>query len=202
HRRRHQRPGRAGLHAFAAGDAGRSAHRVVEIEHDLLEMAAAGHADDVVDLDLAAGANAEIALDAGIEVDRHRNVAAVRLRHDDRLAPGEAPGLDLLALDDLPELAVGIVGVSLIRLVGEQQFRDHAARGLGALGLGLHLHAGRRRAQATRGQHALALDLDHADAAVAVRPVAGLRRVAQVRQLDVEAARGAEDGFAVADVDL
>src|SRR5205085_1351950 len=48
----------------------------------------------------------------------------------------------------------------------------------------------------------LALDLDHADAAVAVRPVAGLGRVAQVRQLDVEAARGAKDGLVRADVDL
>ncbi len=34
HHRRHQRAGRTGLHAFAAGDAGRLAHRIVEIEHD------------------------------------------------------------------------------------------------------------------------------------------------------------------------
>src|SRR4029077_9998597 len=73
---------------------------------------------------------------------------------------------------------------------------------LGAVGLGLDLHAGRRRANAARGEHALALDLDHADAAVAVRAIAGLRRVAEVRQLDVEAAGGAEDRLAVADVDL
>ncbi len=33
--RRRQRAGRAGLHAFAAGDAGRLAHRIVEVEHDL-----------------------------------------------------------------------------------------------------------------------------------------------------------------------
>ncbi len=33
--RRHQRAGRAGLHAFAAGHAGRRAHRVVHVEHDL-----------------------------------------------------------------------------------------------------------------------------------------------------------------------
>src|SRR4029078_12271792 len=46
-RRRHQRAGRAGLHAFAAGDAGRSPHRIVEVEHDLFEMTAAGHTDDV-----------------------------------------------------------------------------------------------------------------------------------------------------------
>ena len=38
--RRHQRAGRAGLHSFAAGDAGRFPHRVVEIE-----CRSRGHAD-------------------------------------------------------------------------------------------------------------------------------------------------------------
>jgi hypothetical protein len=32
-------------------------------------MATIGHADDVVDLDLAAGANAEVALDASVEIE-------------------------------------------------------------------------------------------------------------------------------------
>src|SRR5580692_7764520 len=95
HGGRHQRAGRAGLHAFAAGDAGRGAHRVVEVEHDLLEMAAAGHADDVVDLDLAAGADAEIALDAGVEIDRHRHMAAVGRRHFGGLPLRKPAGLDL-----------------------------------------------------------------------------------------------------------
>src|SRR5262249_55497805 len=72
----------------------------------------------------------------------------------------------------------------------------------GAVGLRLDLHAGRRRADAARREHALALDLDHADAAVAVGAIAGLGRVAQMRQLDVEPARGAKDGLARADVDL
>ncbi len=40
-------------------------------------MATAGHADHVVDLHLTAGAHAEIALDAGVEIDRHRRMAAV-----------------------------------------------------------------------------------------------------------------------------
>ena len=35
HHSRHQRAGRTGLHAFAASDAGRFPHRIVEIEHDL-----------------------------------------------------------------------------------------------------------------------------------------------------------------------
>ena len=75
--RLHQRAGRAGLHALAAGDAGRAAHRVVEVEHDLRAVAAIGHADHVVDLHLAAGAHAEAAMDAGVEIDRHGRMRAV-----------------------------------------------------------------------------------------------------------------------------
>ena len=128
-------------------------------------------------------------------------MAAVGRRHLDR-SRGKRPGSIFCALDDLPELGIRIVRVRQVGLVGQQQLGHHAARGLGAVGLGLDLHAGRRRADAARGQHALALDLDHADAAIAVRPVAGLGRVAQMRQLDVVAAAGAEDRLARADVDL
>src|SRR6185312_4867480 len=200
--RRHQRAGRAGLHAFAAGDAGRLSHRIVEIEHDLLGVAAAGHADDIVDLHFAAGADAEIALDAGVEIDAHRRVRGVELGHDLALALGEATVGHALALGGLPELGVRIVRDLDGRLIGGEKLGDHLARGLGAVGLRLHLHAGRRRTNAACGEDALALDLDHADAAIAVGAIAGLRRVAQVRQLDVEPARGAEDRFTLADVDL
>ena len=198
-RRRHQRAGRAGLHAFAAGDAGRSAHRIVEVEHDLFAVAAAGHADHVVDLHFAAGADAESALDAGVEIDRHRHVAAVRRG---RLAARKAALLELHSRRDLPQFGIGIVRMGAIRLIGQKQFGHHPARGLGAVGLGLDLHARRGVADAACGEHALAFDLDHADAAIAVRPVAGFRQIAQVRQLDAEPARGAEDGLAVANVDL
>src|SRR5262249_36940935 len=97
-RRRHQRAGWADLHAFAAGDAGRLPHRVVETEHDLFAIAAAGHADDVVDLHFAASAHAEIALDAGVEIDRHRRVAAVG---DGRGMARKSARHDVLALRGL-----------------------------------------------------------------------------------------------------
>src|SRR6202011_2994787 len=58
------------------------------------------------------------------------------------------------------------------------------------------------RADAAGGEHALALDLHHAGAAVAVRPVAGLGRVTQVRDVDAEALRRLPDGLAGLDVDL
>jgi hypothetical protein len=69
-----QRPSWTSLHAFTACDAGRIAHRVVEIEDDLRVAAAKGVADDVVHLLLAARADAARALDAGVEVNGHRGM--------------------------------------------------------------------------------------------------------------------------------
>src|SRR5262249_15081151 len=198
-RRGHQRTGRAGLHALAASDAGRFPHRIVEIEHNLFAVAAAGHADDVVDLHLAAGAYAKIALDTGVEIDRHRRMAAV----GDGCGVARKPARhDVLPLRGLPEFRLRIVRHVLGRLVGHQQLEHHAPRRFGAIGLRLDLHAGGWGADAACGQHALALDLHHADAAVAVGTVAGLGQVAQVRQLDAEPARGAKDRLAGADVDF
>ena len=55
---RHQRAGRAGLHAFSAGDASGAAHGIVEIEHRLRADTAERHADHVIDLNFPAGAHA------------------------------------------------------------------------------------------------------------------------------------------------
>src|SRR5205823_2146455 len=87
-------------------------------------------------------------------------------------------------------------------LICHQQLDHHPASGLGATGLRLDFHPRRRRANTARGQDALALDLDHADAAVAVGPVTGLGRIAQMRQFDAEAASGAEDRLTCADIDV
>src|SRR5690606_22822210 len=84
--RGHERAGRAGLYAFAAGDAGRGAHGVVQVKDDLGMLAAVGVADHVVDLLFTAGAHAARALDAGVEVDRHRRMRQVGPR---LLARGE-----------------------------------------------------------------------------------------------------------------
>jgi len=73
----HQSAGRTGLDAFTAPDTGAVAHRVVEIEHHLATMAAIGHANDIVHLNLSTGPDAERAVDAGIEIDRNRGVRIV-----------------------------------------------------------------------------------------------------------------------------
>src|SRR2546425_6912497 len=78
--RRHQRAGRAGLHALAAGHAGGLAHRVVEVEHDLRVIPPPGVADDVVHLLLAAGAHAARALDPRVQIHGDRPGAPDRPR--------------------------------------------------------------------------------------------------------------------------
>ncbi len=187
--RRRERAGRAGLHAFAAGDAGRRAHRIVEVEHDLRPGTAKGVADHVVDLHLAARAHAARALDAGIEVDCHRRMRDVggwlRACREARLADAERPP---------PVFELGIGLVDAFRHVRDEHLDDDFLRETRARAPALHFHAGRRRATARRRQHALALDLDDAGAAVAVRAHPGL--VAKARNLDAVPRRGLDDRLA------
>src|SRR5205823_4138580 len=76
-----QRAGRARHHALAARDAGRVAHRVVEVEGDAGAVALAHAPDDLVVADLVAAADAAVTEDAGVVVhgddDRGLVVAAV-----------------------------------------------------------------------------------------------------------------------------
>ena len=125
HHRGHQRAGRAGLHAFAAGHAGRFPHRIVEVEHDLGAVIAIGHADDVVDLHLAAGAHAEAALDAGVEIDAHGRMAGVALP---ALGGREAAFGHPDLFRPVPEFRIRIVGGLARRLVGDQKLHHHFLR--------------------------------------------------------------------------
>jgi hypothetical protein len=182
HRRRHQRAGRAGLHALAAADAARIAHGIVEIEDDFRRRATTGHADDVVGLDVAASLHAQLAVDAGVEVHAHRRVAAVGEGGGRCAGHGgarrETAVLQAQLLGPVPERRVAIVRLRAWRLLGEQQF-DHqppaVQRAFGSVAA--HLHAGADLASATRRQVALAVDLDHARPAVAARPI--VRRLAR-----------------------
>ena len=69
-------------------------------------------------------------------------------------------------------------------LIGEQQLHHHLAGAHGALRIDANHHAVGRLADAGGREHPLALDVHHADAAVAVRPVARLGRVAEVGNVD------------------
>jgi hypothetical protein len=137
----HQGAGRAGLDAFPAGDAGRIPHRVIEIEHDLLAGPAQRHADHVVDLHLAAGPDAEVAMDAGIKLHGHGRMAEVVhlvLAGDRR----EAARRDVDPVGPPPERGIGVVRGFARGLIGDQQLEHQAARRHRPVGRGLHRHAG------------------------------------------------------------
>ena len=194
-----QRAGRAGLHALAAGDAGRQAHRVVHVEDGHHVAAALGHADHVVDLHFAAGAHAGAAGDAGVEVDGDGRVGDVELGV--RVLAGEFRAETAVAGDShrsgpVPEQRLVVrPGFGRPHVAG-QQFEHHLARLLGALGVGLDHHARRRLADAGGRQHALALDIHHAGAAIAVGAVAGQVDMAQMRDLRALALGDFPDGLA------
>src|SRR5262249_26569094 len=142
--------------------------------------AALGHADDVVHLHFAARADAEIALDAGVEIDRHGGMAAVGRG----LVPRRQPALgNAHAIRPEPEARAGIVALRALRLVRDQELEHHLPREFCPLARGLDLHAVGGLADAGSRQHALALDLHHAGAAVAIGTVAGRGAVAEMRDL-------------------
>ena len=201
----HERAGGAGLHAFAAGHAGAATHRVVQIEHDFAVRTAHGVADDVVDLLFTAGAHAAVALDAGIQVHRHGGV-----RHVGGglfAAQGFEFGADLhvQAIGPVAQLTVLGRGIGLIPFVagvghvGEQHLQNHLLAFDRAFAGGLHFHPGGGVAAATGSQGALAFDLDHAGAAVAVGAVAVL--VAKVGDVHTMALGGFENRLALKGVD-
>ena len=199
-RRLHQRPGRTRLHALPAGHAGARTHRVVEVEDDLRADAAVGHADDVVDLHLAARPHAEVAVDAGVEVDPHRGMAGVgrgaRGGAGKRLAPTSRRPAHCHSVESCwwAALRGGWSATSSSITIR----REAAAR----FGRGMHDHARTRPALARGGEHPLPFDLDHARAAVAVGSVAGLMRVAEMGDVGAEAMRHLPDRLALVRLDL
>jgi hypothetical protein len=164
-----ERAGRAGLDALATGYTCRFAHWIAEIEDDLRMSATEGVADDVIDLLLAARADAACALYARIKVDRHgrmRNIGRrLRSRVEARLADAQHA---------LPVRQLRIGPIDFGRHVGRQQLNDHPLRVQRPGAVACHLHRGDRTAAAGGSEYALAFDFDHAGAAIAVRPHTGL----------------------------
>ena len=72
-----QSAGGANLNALTARHARARAHGILEIENDLAVCASMCMTDDIVDLHLAASANATVALDARIELNHHGGVRVV-----------------------------------------------------------------------------------------------------------------------------
>src|SRR5262249_44406729 len=149
-----QRAGRAGRDALTAGHARGLAHRVVQVERDPGGVALAAAADDVVALDVVARAHAPVAQDARVVVHRDDRVGQVGAAAGaDRQAVLAAHAVAVGQREQLVVAGRGLLGVALaLRLVGQQQLRQHRAAPLD-LGRGrLDLHALLARAYAGGGE--------------------------------------------------
>ena len=157
-------------------------------------MAARRHPDDIVDLHFPAGADAQIAVDARIELNRHRRMAEVC-----GLGPArnlrETASRKVQLVRPGPETRFRIVRSFARGVICQQQFKDEVARPFRPLRIGRDLHARIGLANAGGCEHALTLDLDHAGAAIAVRPVSGLRTMAKVGDVRSATLGGLPDRF-------
>ena len=90
-------------------------------------MASTGHPDDVIDLHLAAGTHAEIAVDARVQVDAHGYMAVVKQRNP-ALLKGRKPAFcNAGRIRHVVEMRGSVM--RRLRLVGRKQF-DHESPGL------------------------------------------------------------------------
>ena len=202
-----ERTGGTGLHAFATGHTSAVTHGIGQVKHNARCAAAPLHPNDLVDLYLTTGTHTAVALDTRRQIDRHRGVRIIAPCH--ALCVVRVPAAQILQgrpnahphlARPLAEFAMGQVGMAVHPLhaavgsVGQQQLHHQGAAFLRPFAVGVHDHAGRRCATATGCQAALALDLDHTGAAVAIRPVT--RLVAQMRNLYALALGHLPQGFA------
>ena len=186
-----QRARRAGRDALPARHARRLAHRVVQVEGDPRLVALAGAADDVVALDVVAGADAAVAHDAGVVVDMDDRVGVVHAapaRDRQPLAvDGVAAGQREQQVVARGRLLRVLRGAGLI---GHQQLGERHPLPLHLRRRGLDLHPVLARAHARGGHHAAAR-VDRAHAADADGVVALV--VAEHRDVDADLLRGGED---------
>ena len=196
-----QRAGRARRDALPAGHARGLAHRVVQVERDPGGVALAAAADDVVALDVVAGAHAAVAQNARVVVHRDDRVGEVRAAAGgQREAVLAAHPVAVGQREQLVVAGGGLLGVALaVRLVGQQQLGQHGAAALDLGGGGLDLHALFARAHAGGGEGGRA-DVDHAHPADADRVETLV--VAQDRDVDPGRLGRGPDGRALGDGDL
>ena len=163
-------------------------------------MPTASHADHVIDLDLAAGTDAKVAMNAGVEVDAHRNVAAVEKWNTGFFDRGEAAFAHPVRFCHVPEMARRVV--LHLGLVSNQKLGDKFPRFFSTFGGSLHHHAFRHGTNAGGDERAFTFDFHHAGAAVAVGTIARCRLVAEMRNGQATAMRRFPDRGAFGNGDV
>ena len=202
HGGRHQCARRAGLNTFTAGHTSAIAHGIGKIKCRIGIMAAARHADHIIDLHFAAGAHAQPALNAGIQVYAHRHMAVIQQRNAVFFQFRHTAFANTVQLGHIPQMRGFIMRHITLGLIRQQHFNHNFARIFGAGSISFHHHALLRFTNAGCGQSALAFDLDHTGAAVAIGPVSGRRLMAQMRDHQTAAIGNFPNGHTALGFDL
>ena len=82
-------------------------------------MTAPGHTYNVVYLDFMACPHAKPALDAGIKVHAHCDMAVIKKRYASVFELGEAALIDTIGLGHVPKMACFVMGCVAIRLISK-----------------------------------------------------------------------------------
>ena len=187
--------GGADAHALAAPGAPGVLGIAVGADNDLGMVAAVGDVEDADDLDVLAGADAARAEDAGAHVVPDDRVAVALVAGAERHAGPPDCGHVVAAHQLLELVAVSAVGNLVDRVALEQHGQDALPALDRGDGLGGHLHAVGRLRRAGGDELGIAFHRDEADAAVA--DGGELRIPAERRHVDLDRARGVENGPAV-----
>jgi len=193
-----ERAGRAGDHAFAAGDTSRIAHRGVEIEGDAGGIAFAHAAEDEIVFDFVAAADAAVAEDAGVVIDSDGEGGIVGATRSGAARKTQTSDIGLLR----KSLEFAIAGMPLAgagrRVIGHEEFEKSFARGENFVGAGADHHAGLDGTDAGGAENACA-GIDDTEAANADGSLA--LEMAESGNRDAVKARGVEDGGASGNLD-
>lgn len=155
-----ERAGGADSDTLATGHAAALGHGNVEVKTDANGVPFAGAGDDIVVLNVIAGADASITEYAGLVIDGNHRRAVVLAAGSDRFAaavrPREAFDVQVSGQGVEGIVPSGLFAAALRRLISEQEFGEHPPVVMNFRTIGHHGHAGLHGSNAGGGQCPLA----------------------------------------------
>ena len=86
------------------------------------------HANHVINLNFATGADAQTALNASIQIHAHRNMAVIQQWDAISLKRWKTAFFNLICIGHIPKMRCTIMGNIAFGLIRHQQFNNHTAR--------------------------------------------------------------------------
>ena len=91
-------------------------------------MATSRHANHVINLNFATGTDTQTALNAGIQIHAHRNMAVIQQWNPIGLKRWKTAFFDFVGIGHIPKMRGAVMGNIAFGLIRHQQFDNHATR--------------------------------------------------------------------------